>query len=254
MLFRLHVAAFLIHLVSFILLVVFFPNDANRKILLGQQSVSVLQNPIVYLDVNECCTFLSHLVAVIYLWDRDQRETNEFESRRRTLEYTVTAAALQLAMLFVVGDVYLHDMVFVCGINLCLQYLGYIIDTEDVLDKFMIGFVLLFIQMFYVTLHTMSFDVDPFVYITTVVYIVLYSCFGIIKYVNYVYDTKEREDVQYVILSVTTKISLSWMTVGNIYLIQGEEGWIAAQIILLVLAAIGLIATFLWRNDPYSQV
>lgn len=279
--YRLHIAAFLIHFVSSILTFVFATGVATRKILLEKfvyernttrtdySQIGELQDPISYLHINEILTALSHLYAIIiYRNETDyDSDVNRNESMRRTIEYTFTAGILQLALLFGSGDVFLQDVCFVLGLNAWVQFVGYIIDQHDendvnIMQYYALGFGLLVLELFYVVMHTVSIDfidsgiedIFGFLVVVGIFYFLFYISFGLLKLSE---SDEEIASIKYIILSVTTKISLSWMIIGNVYLgwekhdncksienYCNEGAWTAVQIIMILFGSIGIGMVF----------
>ena len=297
--YRLHIAAFLIHAISSVLTFVFATNTGTRKILLEEfvfegnttrtdyVQIGDSQDPINWLHINEILTALSHLYAIVIYRNEVEYDSdvNEKESWRRTVEYTFTAGILQVALLLGSGDVFIHDLLFVLGINALLQFVGYVIDQHDeddtnIMKYYALGFGLLILELVYVVMHTVSIkmidskieDIFGFLVLIGIFYFIFYVSFGILKLVG-----TDDEDVsrKYIILSVTTKISLSWMLIGNVYLgwekhnncasLLSDQycnitGWSIFQVIWIVFGCAGLLAVFwdnlkrLCRGNEYNQV
>lgn len=214
------------------------------------------QNYMTWITTNEFITALSHLLAVLYML-REKKYSHDFEIGRRTIEYTATAAILQVALVLGAGDVLFQDVVFIFLINAAIQYIGYQLDKIDYQKSincgllagekwfkisswtlsthlFIVAFGLLISELVYVfTLSTtISFGSGPlknqqlFLTFIGIFYILFYLSFGLVKVFGHycIKDLKYTgenwfftEDCIYVILSVTCKISLSWMLVGNIF-------------------------------------
>lgn len=294
--YRLHIAAFLIHAISSVLTFVFATNTGTRKILLEEfvfegnttrtdyVQIGESQDPISWLHINEILTALSHLYAILIYRNEVEYDSDvhEKETWRRTVEYTFTAGILQVALLLGSGDVFIHDLIFVLGINALLQFVGYIIDQHEkddinIMKYYTLGFGLLILELVYVVMHTVSIkmidskieDIFGFLVLIGIFYFIFYVSFGILKLVG---TDDEGVSEKYVILSVTTKISLSWMLIGNVYLgwekhnncesLSSDQycnstGWSIFQVIWIIFGCVGLLAVFwdnLKRQSNYNQV
>ena len=69
------------------------------------------QNYMSWITANEFITALSHLIGFIVIWY--QGYFHEIEMFRRTIEYIMTAAILQVALVMGAGDVLFQDVVFI---------------------------------------------------------------------------------------------------------------------------------------------
>ena len=270
MLYYLHVAAFLIHLVSFILSLFCHVDLADSDVLVTkhlyeQDKTTVFSyekitsfNAVSWISLNEALTCFSHGIALYLLYaKKDSNEINNLEHGRRTVEYAFTAGILACALVLSTGSVFLHDIIFLLGINVALQGIGHLIHKHSHKSMLMytIGFGLLALEIIYVVMQTSNnsfpadFD-DTFFVLMGILFGIMYVLFGVVKFVV---EDKNKQDELYVVLSVTTKVVLSWIVISNTH--QGfldlftevPEGvidmdWKALQvtltIILLVLATI----------------
>lgn len=250
-----HILAFLIHTLSWVLSYVydeeiftnrniwypkFIYNSTSAGITTTYEQVIVgeKQNYMFWVFLNEALTAFSHLAALGLLYGSfkddinglayNKKEVHRRELVRRTIEYTFTAAILQVALVLGAGDVLLQDVVFIFFINFCIQLCGYYSDNKDDYSYsfYFIGFMLLISEIVYVYLLSTTIDFGPgplekstdFLIITGVFYILFYISFGFVKLFGYVAGLDSLvEDKIYVVLSVTTKISLSWLLIGNIF-------------------------------------
>ena len=249
MLLFLHTIAFLIHLVSFIGTFFFHVKEADVDVLqprpihrkmydskVNQSSHKEFAtdkafslNSIVLITWNEGLTCFSHFVALVYLYwfaIKDKKRVNELELNRRTTEYIITAFLLQVALVASVGNLFLSDIFFLFFINLVIQLLGVSVDMArqvrgdiryGIFWYFVMAFLLLLSEIIYVLGY--SFNVRSptdnfYFYFSGIVYSVLYICFGLVK----VYIKNESvANRAYVILSVTTKVVLSWILILNVH-------------------------------------
>ena len=277
LLYNLHIAAFIIHFVSFLLSLFTHISEADVDVLITKhvyqsnklsltttESISSI-NANVWVSINEALTAFSHAIAIYLLYGKQSsKEVNNLEHGRRTIEYTFTAGILSVALVANVGAVFLQDIIFLLGINVVIQGLGYIIHYED--DKREINwlyggaFLLLALEIAYVLLQTLNIDYPEqfdmiFYQIMGVIFGILYISFGLVKY--FVKD-KNKQDEIYVLMSVTTKVVLSWIIISNTH--QGfmdlfdsatlpadviEMDWrtlqIALTVILLILMDIAIV-------------
>ena len=154
-----------------------------------------------------------------------KKEINNLELNRRTIEYSATAGILQCAIVLHVGDVFLHDLIFLLVINVIIQLLGISIDMIKEFGRgqgirwfYGMAFSLLLSEIVYILIHCLNvkhpnnFTMGFFIFMG-LIYGFLYLTFGIVKFVSDPYKANEI----YVLLSVTTKIILSWVIIGNIH-------------------------------------
>lgn len=291
LLYTLHIAAFIIHFVSFLLSLFTHISEADVDVLITKhiyeqnkfsitttQSISSI-NANAWVSINEALTCFSHAFALYLLYGKKEcKEVNNLEHGRRTIEYGFTAGILAVALVANVGAVYLQDIIFLLGINVVIQGLGWIIHYED--DKneinfmYMGAFLLLILEIAYVFIQTLNIDSPDqfdmiFYQIMGIIFGVLYISFGLVKFLV---KNRDIQDEMYVIMSVTTKVVLSWIIISNTH--QGfmdlfdsatvpadviEIDWrsiqLALTIILLVGMAAGLVYVFTRERDcKYEEV
>jgi len=234
LLYNLHIAAFLIHLVSFALSLFTHIRDADVDILvakhiyktneLGITTTDTLTtlNANSWVSINEGLTCFSHAIALYILYGKEpSEEVNNLEHGRRTVEYSFTAGILAVALVLSVGSIFLQDLLFILGINLVIQGLGWLIHYED--DKreinfmYMGAFLLLALEIVYVLLQTYNiahpddFDLG-FYQAMGIIFGILYISFGLVKFFV---KNRDIQDEMYVIMSVSTKVILSWIIIAN---------------------------------------
>ena len=260
---NLHIAAALIHLVSCALSVMVHTNDANVDITLPTHTYTVVDNvvrttttfervmeqsPLAWISANEGFTAFSHLIALFYLmYDPNNAK---LESLRRTIEYSFTAGILQVALVMGAGSVTLYDVFFLLVSNVVLQAIGYAIDDSTRPGLlYTSAFALLAAQIQYVALNAWRVDgisVD-WVVIMGVFYILFYVGFGVVKLLPLGDKTL---DEMYILMSVTSKITLSWVLIGNIFDKFRELGattdfttldWRAIQVVVVICTTVGLV-------------
>ena len=234
LLYNLHIAAFLIHLVSFALSLFTHIKDADVDILvakhiyktneLGITTTDTLTtlNANSWVSINEGLTCFSHAIALYLLYGKEpSEEINNLEHGRRAVEYSFTAGILAVALVLSVGSIFLQDLLFILGINVVIQGLGWLIHYED--DKreinfmYMGAFLLLALEIVYVLLQTYNiahpddFDLG-FYQAMGIIFGILYISFGLVKFFV---KNRDIQDEMYVIMSVSTKVILSWIIIAN---------------------------------------
>lgn len=262
---NLHIAAALIHIISCALSVAVHTNDANVDITLPTHAYTVVgdavhttttfesvmeQSPLAWISANEGFTAFSHLIAIFYLmYDPNNAK---LESLRRTIEYSFTAGILQVALVMGAGSVTLYDVFFLLVTNVVLQAIGYAIDDSERKGLlYTSAFALLAAQIQYVALNAWRVDgisVD-WVVIMGIFYILFYVGFGVVKLLPLGDKTLNE---MYILMSVTSKITLSWVLIGNIFDKFRELGattkpdftyldWRAIQVVIVVCTTVGLV-------------
>jgi len=268
----LHIAAACIHLISCVLSVVVHV-DVHSDITLPTHKYftdpirtethydTILeQNPLVWVSANEALTLFSHLIAIFYL-SRDEK-MRSMESLRRTVEYSFTAGILQVALVLSAASMSLYDMFFLLMINVALQMIGYLLDKKDNRPMLLtIGFLLLATEIQYVLLNSLRLEgitLDYFV-VMGVFYALFYIGFGVVKIFQ-----SDYQDELYILMSVTSKVTLSWILIGNIF-VGFEEldtktdpdfsdlDWRAIQwsVTLLSVIGLGVGIPLILLNKPY---
>ena len=149
---------------------------------------------------------------------------------RRTVEYCATAAIIQVAFVLSAADMTLTDIIFIFVLNVGTQLVGYIIDDrKDMVSdglNFVVGFLLLTGQLVYVYMlstqvrFTKTLEEDKFfITFASIFFVIFYVSFGLLKLLCYVNNIRKVvEDQLYVVLSVSAKLSLTWILIGNILL------------------------------------
>jgi hypothetical protein len=212
------------------------------------------QSALAWITANEALTFFSHLIAVAYLRCYKD-EATKFEPLRRTMEYSLTAGILQVALVLGVGSVSLYGILFLLIANVVLQAIGYAIDAIDGSVRkgllYTTAFVLLSVQILYVLANGSYLSGPDTTWYTAmnVIYAVFYVGFGIVKFID------KRQNEIYILMSVTSKISLSWLLIGNIFQSFRDLGaktdpdftdfdWRAFQVVTAAVTGVGLVLGF----------
>lgn len=185
----LHGVASITHIVSAILVVVF----ANR---LG------------WLIANEFATAVSHAVGVYLWWScKDVNRCKQLEYTRRWIEYAVTAGLLEVAILDT-DDV--PRILTILTLNAVLQVFGWILDArEGMLFLLVVGFGVLGVEVSLIA-YWSSKPVR-----TIVIYAFLYALFGVVQTLHKLKRLPYDEDHIYTLLSITTKVVLTWTLVAQ---------------------------------------
>ena len=219
------------------------------------------QSPTVWISGNEALTMFSHLIAVFYLSRSENMRA--FEPLRRTIEYSFTAGILQVALVLSTGSITLPDLLFILLINGVMQWMILGITKENRTLLMTCGFVLLAAEIQFVVLNSMrltGISLDYFV-ITGAMYALFYIGFGVLK----LFDS-EYEDEIYILMSVSSKVALSWLLIGNIFEGYKELGettepdftdldWRAIQwiIVLLSIALLAVGIPLILGTKPYKN-
>lgn len=175
-------------------------------------------NPMVWVAGNEGITFLSHLLALGLM--SQARDLDKFERGRRTIEYSFTAGILQVALVLGVGTITLYDVFWLLGVNVAIQVLGWLADeTSDLKIRDWlngIAFGLLSLEILFVILQSVNLKgIDSLPYILMgIAYGVFYILFGIVKLIP---AWRRDENEIYILMSVTSKVALSWILIGNTF-------------------------------------
>lgn len=270
----LHIAAACIHLISCVLSVVvhvdvpsnitlpthrYFADPLRREV---QYNKIFEQNPLVWVSANEALTLFSHLIAIFYLTRNENLRS--MESLRRTIEYSFTAGILQVALVLSAASMCLYDILFLLMINVALQMVGYLLDKKDNRRMLLtIGFLLLATEIQYVLLNSLRLEgitLDYFI-VMGVFYVLFYIGFGVVK----IFQSDYQDEI-YILMSVTSKVTLSWILIGNIFVGLQEFNtktdpdfsgldWRAVQWSVTILSVIGLgigIPLIIF-NPPYKD-
>lgn len=272
---NLHIGASIVHLIS-ALLSWLVHIDLESDIILPKHvykanpiqttttyEVWFTTNPIIWISVNELVTMFSHLIGLVYLITHDN--DTKFESPRRAVEYCITAALLQCALMLGMGAVPAQDIIFIIVTNIALQLMGYVVDLYKQTSSWLIsiGFLLLVSQMQYIIFNSISIEgiSSDYYIVMGVIYVLFYAGFGILKII----DTPHENEI-YILMSLTSKVVLSWVLIGNIFEGFKEMGqttepdfthldWRAIQISLISIGTLGLaIGSYLIVQKPYQLI
>lgn len=183
-----------------------------------------------WLIANEFSTCAAHVIG-IYIWTYTNVNTRKkSEYRRRWIEYAITAGLLEVAILDTTD---VGRITAILLLNAFLQLVGWIIDEKDEkYDRwFVIGFALLTVEIILIAVWS------PEPVRTKIIYAVLYILFGVVQFLhkNGMLETWGfDEDHIYTLLSITTKIILTWTLVAHDWNDQALE-WSVVGVFLAVL-------------------
>ena len=181
-------------------------------------------NIVSLIFTNEIITAVSHLIGVIgfFLYTNAMMaDGRHLESVRRYIEYAVTAGLLEVALLVGMGSKSFYQVLFILLTNVAIQLMGYMSErTQDRMRQIYYsigGFVLLapslVIIVWNATLVTGMERVEELAY----TYMALYILFGLHNLFDHIFafwrNTIDR-DTGYTVLSIATKIGLSWMLIA----------------------------------------
>ena len=227
---------------------------------------------------NEMITAISHAVGVALAWNPEGKRS--LESWRRWTEYAVTAGVLECCILFGYGvrDFFVFVLVFV--LNAALQYTGglsldQIQDSEDETlyqaQKPILlvqSFVFLFVQVWFTITTAANADTKTLgadVVVSSVFYAVFYASFGVLQTLKHTVEKFEATDdamydadVGFIVLSVTSKLCLSYHAVSIQKQIEQSLGDVseslstqvaalrAAVVVLYVVSAVAVGLYAVW--------
>lgn len=236
---NLHISAAAIHLVSCILAIIVHTDTINGKITLPHHTYMadptatekhliinettthepiLYTNPMVWIAANEGFTFFSHVLA-LFLMPRANNLT-DFERTRRTLEYSLTAGILQVALVLGIGSVAIYDVMMLLLLNVAIQLIGWLWDktNDEFIKPYLLGiaFGLLSVEIIYVIGQSLNLNgIEPGGYIVMgIFYAIFYLMFGIVKCFK---SWRDHENELYILMSVSSKVALSWILIGNTY-------------------------------------
>ena len=240
------------------------------------------QNPIVWVAWNETITWMGHLAALIIITRKSfcGNDSRVVESARRWFSYAITAGLLQVALVLSLGPVPLFMVIYIMVNNAVVQILGgFMVDQEKSPQKrktyLVIGGALFLVSAAYIALscltveglntETMSITYNGL----AIIYILFYMSFAIVQIVRQRYPRGPmcamlHADGVFVLLSITSKVVLSWTMISIIY--AGAEGlgmyvptdnWALVQTFVVGLSAnllfLGLVANVLYFNDGITE-
>jgi len=195
-------------------------------------------NPVLLVAVNELLTCVAHFVAIVVLNINSLSYTQQEHamSARRWFSYSVTAGLLGCAVLLLTGETHVFFLVFMIATNVVIQGQGYLIDNnlDNGLDQvkiwpYVFAAILLLVQILYVSTVVFSTSgLTTLLFIPlnalAVIYGLFYTSFALVRLLQ-AFDEQRSDDAInqkllvnyddiYVLLSVTSKILLSWLLIA----------------------------------------
>lgn len=168
-----------------------------------------------WLIANEWCTFASHMLGVI-LWARwaESKRPEEtidewkiWEYTRRWSEYMITAGLLEVAILNTTDS---SRITVILTLNFLLQLVGWLTEiVEYTFTLLFFGFVILGFEIGFISIWS-SEPVH-----TKIIYAVLYTLFGVVQTLDKLHKLPFDPDHIYTLLSITTKLVLTWTIVAH---------------------------------------
>ncbi len=190
-------------------------NPSTTKVLHGIATVVHILSAILvsqyagqraWLIANESATAFSHAVGY-YIWTRKFPDNKVVEYTRRWIEYAVTAGLLEVAIL---GTSDVSRILAILTLNAVLQAFGWILDAREQLDwLLLLGFGVLGVEIALIALWSS----EP--WWTIVIYGFLYALFGVVQTLHKLNALPFDEDHIYTLLSITTKVVLTWTLVAH---------------------------------------
>lgn len=165
-----------------------------------------------WLIANEFLTAFFHLIGFVLWYDYSRFKSNiesykVTEYTRRWTEYAFTAGLLEVAILNTDNA---GQILTILTLNALLQLMGYLLDAYDGLQGLLIvGFATLAAEVSLIALWSS----EPAY--TIAIYAVLYALFGVVQTLHKSGDLYYDEDHVYTVLSITTKLVLTWTLVAH---------------------------------------
>lgn len=163
------------------------------------------------LVVNEWTTAGFHLVGAL-IWSAwlcrggSESEYKPYESTRRWVEYAITAGLVEVVLADSASSGWIAIIVV---FNVALQMLGWLGDQERNATLVPYGFLVLALQVLLVALNTTK----P--WYTVAIFAAYYALFGATQWASKEDRLLIDEDHAYTLLSIATKITLTWTVVAQ---------------------------------------
>lgn len=242
-----HIAALCVHICSSIVLSRFkqpsqFPgeigpysysytciNNTNCSVSQSLAYEFVSSTPQQGVFANEVITALSHLIGFFVCYTN--KRSNEIW--RRWTEYAITAGILECSILYGYGVRDFFVFVLVFSLNAALQYTGGLnldqIENDDEDNNLyssqkpillVQSFIFLFVQIWFTLTTAINFnatDLGSEVLSSSIFYAVFYASFGVLQTLSHTVEKFNKNydsDVGFIVLSVTSKLCLSFHVVS----------------------------------------
>lgn len=224
----------------------------------------VYANPVTGVAVNEGLTAASHIVGAVLARIAPNAM---YESRRRWLEYSVTAGILEICLLLAYGVRDWFALLLVFALNAALQLGGGAqldalrrakgnaasdVYAEQKIWLLFQSFLFLFVQIFYTVTMAATSAASAAVFASSVTYAVFYASFGVLQTCSHCSDTFDEwfdTSNAFCLLSVTSKLCLSYHIVlvgkqienggGNVQ--DTVDGLNAGVIVLYVVSGLAAV-------------
>jgi len=192
----------------------------NQVYFVNKEWITV--NPITILMMNEGIALFSGILGFFNTVNSKKSKIVYYETVRRWIEFALTAAILEVALLLCLGENDLFSLLSIFLLIMIQQITGYLVDTEKTNGThkflyFFIGFLILFYQQTFIIVKSVTAtgisDRDKIV--LPAVNAVMYALFGVHQYLhqsgNY-YSKWVNKHTQFILLSFCTKTIVTWLT------------------------------------------
>ena len=191
-------------------------------------------HPFLWLAFNEALTALFHL------W-------RHFRGGNRWLSYSITAGLLSVAVPFSSGPLNLLFLPFILLGNLALQSLGDWIERRGDRSAFLLGFFILLPGIVLSATRTALVQTETFIPLSllSVLYAFFYLTFPLFLYLTeFDFCRAFNREIGFVILSLTSKLVLSWLLVAILMEVHGDPFWSSVQVGVLSIGLSFLLVGF----------
>ena len=233
-------------------------------------------NPITLLMLNEGIALFSGMLGFFNTVNVNSKTDKiiYYETIRRWIEFGLTAAFLEVALLLCLGENDLFSLSSIFLLILIQQITGYLVDTEKTNGThkflyFFIGFLVLVFQQTFVIVKSVSSEglSDRDRIVLPIVNAVMYSLFGVHQYLhqgNNSYSTWVNKHTQFIVLSFCTKTVVTWLTFTSLRhtiesiepkYIEYDIDWEGAFSIILFVVVPFFVGLSLWMITvpPFSE-
>ena len=227
-------------------------------------------NVVTLLMMNEGFAMISGLIGFFNTFKSNNKKIIYYETIRRWIEFGLTAAFLEVALLLALGETDMFSLISIFILIVIQQMTGYLIDTEGknsthTFIYFFIGFLILIYQQSFVFIKSLSTtgisDRDRIV--LPLVNAVMYSLFGIHHLLHQStnwYSMWINKHTQFILLSFCTKTIITWLTFTSLRhtvesiepnFVEYDIDWKSSfNIILLTIIPFFVGVTFLSSSLP----
>ena len=181
-------------------------------------------NVVQLIFTNEVITAVSHFIGVIgfFMYTNSMMaDGRHLESVRRYIEYAITAGLLEVALLVGLGSTSFYQALFIILSNFAIQLMGYMSErTDDRMRQVYYnvgGFILLAPTITIIVWNAQLVQGMERANELSIFYAILYALFGLHNLFDHTFALWRRSidrDTGYNVLSVATKIGLSWLLIA----------------------------------------